>query len=486
LLRRGDRIDGRFEVEVLIGQGGLAEVYRVRHLELGSTHALKLLVWRRESLENRMVLEGRIQAQLRHPNVVAVTDLIRHEGRIGLLMEYVDHLTLDAYLKQHGALPMDESLELFAAILAGVTAAHDAGVLHRDLKPANVLLARVSRGLVPKVTDFGIAKVVKEDLGASATATGVAMGTPGYLAPEQVLDSADVDARADVFALGAILYELLAGRRAFADAEGEVAARATLENQAVPIDSLVPGCPLHVSRALTRALARRREDRFPDCREFARAVYADRPDLLMLVEGQQVAGPLTLHPHELPAPEVSRQSTSEVTLDPISRTDELLEEGIEAVAPEGPVGVARVTQSASSRPPPGPPRPWFLIGVIVAGLFLAGGLIFAIAQTSWTAVQEDAVALEGLWVGTADGKPFEVRFEGVDGWQVEAVASYRDQGSWVIVPMTGTFDPLGSRLDLTAAGGEVIYRGEVDGPRIQGTYRRRGQRDELPWEVVRQ
>ncbi|TNE92631.1 MAG: hypothetical protein EP330_01415 [Deltaproteobacteria bacterium] len=293
MLEPGALVDGRFVVEALIGQGGLAEVYRVRHAELGSLHALKLLVWKKKQLEERLLLEGRIQAQLRHPNVVSVTDLVRHDGQVGLLMEYVDHESLEDFVARAAPLPPGDALPLFAAILAGVTAAHDAGVLHRDLKPANVMLARSSSGILPKVADFGIAKVV-QDMQGGRTAAGVTMGTPGYLAPEQILDSADADRRADVFALGAILYEMLTGRRAFADEHGEVSVRSTLEGEVTPIDELVEALDDHVSQAIHQSLARDRESRFEDCRAFARALYPDRPQLLALVTGQHVGGPLSL------------------------------------------------------------------------------------------------------------------------------------------------------------------------------------------------
>ena len=178
MLEPGQRVDNRFEVRRLLGEGGLAQVYEVRHLELGSTHALKLLVWRKKSLAERLILEGRIQAQLKHPNVVAVTDIVRHEGQLGLLMEYVDHMTLESYLQRQGGLGVEDGLTMMAPILAGVTAAHDAGVTHRDLKPANVMLARTTNGMVPKVADFGIAKVVAEDA-EGKTGAGVTMGSPG-------------------------------------------------------------------------------------------------------------------------------------------------------------------------------------------------------------------------------------------------------------------------------------------------------------------
>jgi serine/threonine-protein kinase len=296
MLAPGQRVD-RYEVEALVGQGGLAEVYRVRHTELGSVHALKILLFRKKSLDERLLLEGRIQAQLRHPNVVAVTDVVRHDGQVGLLMEYVDHISLDELIEQRGWLPLPEALELFAPVLAGVHAAHAAGVLHRDLKPANIMLARTAGGLVPKVADFGIAKVVDDDM-VGSTREGTAMGTPGYMAPEQVLDAKTVDVRTDVFALGAILYELLTGRRAFADDAGEVTVRSTLEGTFLPLRDLVEEVPEHVDRAVSRALATDREARFPSVLEFAEALYADDPGLLPWIGGQVVGGgrPLSLDP----------------------------------------------------------------------------------------------------------------------------------------------------------------------------------------------
>ncbi|MFK7929832.1 MAG: protein kinase [Myxococcota bacterium] len=295
MLKTGLRIQERYEVEALVGQGGLAEVYRVRHVDLGSVHALKLLLFRKKSLADRLLLEGRIQAQLRHPNIVAVTDVVRHDGQYGLLMEYVDNVSLDELIDRRGFLPLDEALTFMAAVMAGVNAAHQAGVLHRDLKPANVLLARTPGGVVPKVADFGIAKVVSEDLEGS-TRQGVAMGTPGYMAPEQVLDARSVDARTDVFALGAILYELVSGRRAFADETGEVSVKSTLEGTFLPLSELVEDIPAHVAAAVARALSRDRADRPETVVEFAAQLLPEHPELLIQVTGPGTSVPISVDP----------------------------------------------------------------------------------------------------------------------------------------------------------------------------------------------
>lgn len=198
-----------------LGRGGMAVVYRVRHVQLGTAHALKVLYLPSAAIRDRLVQEGRIQAQLRHPNIVNVTDVVDVRGSPGLLMELVDGVPLDGLLAQR-RLSASQIDGLARGILAAVAEAHTRGLVHRDLKPQNVLIARSSSGAVAKVTDFGLARILAEgDEGERRTASGSTMGTPGYMAPEQFGATRDVDARADVFALGAVLYELAAGRRAF-------------------------------------------------------------------------------------------------------------------------------------------------------------------------------------------------------------------------------------------------------------------------------
>ncbi|HND31879.1 MAG TPA: serine/threonine-protein kinase, partial [Myxococcota bacterium] len=211
----GERIADRYQVEAQIGMGGIAAVYRVRHVQLGSEHAMKVLLFQRKGLDERLLLEGRIQAQIRHPNVVTVTDVVEHQGRMGLLMEYVEGQSLQGWLEEHHFMPLEQALPLFAQVLSGVGTAHAAGVLHRDIKPGNILLGRTPRGIVPKITDFGLAKVVLDGAPPGSTRDGSMMGTPGYMAPEQIRNAADTDLRADIFALAALLFDLLSGRPPF-------------------------------------------------------------------------------------------------------------------------------------------------------------------------------------------------------------------------------------------------------------------------------
>ncbi len=284
MLPIGDILQDRYQVEALLGSGGLADVYRVRHLALGSKHALKVLSWDRASIDRRLLLEGRIQAQLRHPNIVAVTDVLKVEGKAALLLDYVDGPTLDEFLAERDEpLPEAEALDLFAGILAAVVRAHDAGVLHRDLKPQNVLLETIGGRIIPKVADFGLAKIVEDEFAASNTRTNVTMGTPGYMAPEQVRDAASVDARTDVFALAVLLHEILTGERAFTDEAGHTTVTSTLEDEAPPLPDRVDE---RVRRTVEAALSHDPAGRPTDARALAELLFAGddprRRDVLAL------------------------------------------------------------------------------------------------------------------------------------------------------------------------------------------------------------
>lgn len=293
VLTPGGKVD-RFEVEAMLGKGGLAEVYRVRHEVLGSRFALKVVTVRGSAVGRRLLREGRIQSQLRHPNIVAVSDVIEFGGHCALVLEYVEGATLEQWIQRSGPMAMDTALELFAQVLAGVTAAHDNGVLHRDLKPGNVMLAPSSAGVMAKVTDFGIAKVLLDEPGAGDTMQGLVMGTPGYMAPEQCQDSSTVDARADLFALGAILYEMVTGTEAFVRHDFASTIAATLDGHFTPASELRPDLPAQVEHVINCLLRVEPEARFADGRAVATALFGDGSRLAEIVAGRQVSTPLPI------------------------------------------------------------------------------------------------------------------------------------------------------------------------------------------------
>jgi hypothetical protein len=261
-LKPGDRID-RFVVDGIIGVGGTATVYRVRHERLGTVHALKILAVASQAIRDRLVVEGQAQATMNHPNIVSVTDILDLDGSPGLLMEHIEGPSLeDALLEYDFSLADKESL--FLGILDGVEVAHAQGLVHRDLKLANVLLAPSPAGFVPKITDFGLAKVLYHKVGVAATQSGVAMGTPGFMAPEQVRDAGQVDQRADLFSLGCILYEMVSGERTFpGDEVLQIYINVTKANF-IPVRQHVPDLPDRFDTAIRGMLQKERDDRIPD------------------------------------------------------------------------------------------------------------------------------------------------------------------------------------------------------------------------------
>ena len=270
-LRPGDAV-GAYVVQDLLGQGGMAAVYRVRHAKLGSVHALKVVTVPSRSVMKRLMLEGQVQARLAHRNIVAVTDVIEVTGCPGLVMEYVRGPSLYE-LVYATKLPLDVVDGLVRGLLRGLAAAHADGLVHRDLKPANVLIAMEHDGLVPKIADFGLVKDVAEE--RSATKSGAFMGTPQYTAPEQIRSAKTVDARADLFAAGAILYELLTGQMAFPGEDLLVVFNHVASGTYEPLPSDLPE---RMRDAVTAALQPDPDQRVPSAEALLELWSGDVPD----------------------------------------------------------------------------------------------------------------------------------------------------------------------------------------------------------------
>ncbi len=205
-----ERLAGRYEILALIGVGGMGSVYRARDCELDETVALKVLrpeLARDPSMVERFRREVKLARKITHTSVARTFDLGEHNGERFLTMELIAGESLAALLARQGAMPIDTFIETVTTICAGLTAAHAAGVVHRDLKPDNVLVTPAGRVVI---TDFGIARAV--DPGVAHPTMGAAVGTPAYMSPEQVEAQPDVDARADIYALGAMMYEMLTGQ----------------------------------------------------------------------------------------------------------------------------------------------------------------------------------------------------------------------------------------------------------------------------------
>ena len=256
----GPLLANRYEILGLIGVGGMGSVYRARDRELEELVALKML--RKDLVSTPGILdrfrrEVKLARRVTHRNVARVFDIGEHQGDKFLTMELVDGESLGALVAREGALPLARVVELASGMCAGLTSAHAAGVVHRDLKPDNVLIAPDGRVVL---TDFGIARAFT-DAGANST-MGLLVGTPAYMAPEQVEGHQDIDARADIYALGVVLYELLTGHRAWPGESPLAVAAARLMADPPDPRRLCPALPDAVSALVLKCMARRREDRF--------------------------------------------------------------------------------------------------------------------------------------------------------------------------------------------------------------------------------
>ena len=287
-LEPGTLLDNRYEVVRPLATGGMATIYLVRHLGLESLHALKVpdpSLFHHPEARQRFTTEGRLQALLRHPHIVQVTDIVISPVP-GLVMEYVEGGTLDELRERlpGGRVELPLLKELFLPVLDAMAEAHGHRVVHRDLTPRNILVVRGQQGrLHPKVTDFGIAKVSQDTPDQKyRTRTGALLGTRPYMSPEQIRGATEVDARTDIFALGAILYEVVTGRVAFdADNDFELMKRIT-EGTYPPPEQVLPELPEGLRQCIRQALAVDPAERFQDCGAFRaaleRALEPPRPE----------------------------------------------------------------------------------------------------------------------------------------------------------------------------------------------------------------
>jgi serine/threonine-protein kinase len=260
----------RYHILKRIGEGGMGRVYLGEHVKMNRQCAIKVmspaLVNDAESAA-RFAREASSAARIIHPNVAAVFDYGESEGLIYLVMEYVDGQALSRILAREAPLSVERALELARQIADGLGAAHELGIIHRDLKPDNILVTRTRTGReVPKVVDFGIAKAVQDTTGESLTRTGLVIGTPEFMSPEQLLGD-PIDARSDLYALGCILHLMLTATPPFAASTREQMIKRRLSEDAPHVQAVDPGLPDSVDRIVERLLARSPADRYGSAAE---------------------------------------------------------------------------------------------------------------------------------------------------------------------------------------------------------------------------
>ena len=280
-LSTGQVLDGKYEILDKIGEGGMGEVYRARHLHLDEIRIIKVTkpdAAGEGGHPRRFQEEARLATLVRHPNVAALYDFSRQpDGWFYMVWEFIDGVTLEAWLRRRGKLPVARALDVARQVLAGLEEIHAQGIVHRDLSPDNIMLREGSGGrLQAKIIDLGIAKRVASE-SMQMTGTGLFLGKLKYCSPEQagaLASGQTVDERTDIYSFGAVLYEMLEGRAPFESATPEGYLGKHLHTPAPQLE--VAGLPRTLGPALAavvaKALEKKRERRFASAREFADAL----------------------------------------------------------------------------------------------------------------------------------------------------------------------------------------------------------------------
>ncbi len=256
----------RYEIKTLIGAGGMGSLYLARDTNPNTNRlvALKLLLANLDSgdLRERFAREARALASLNHPNIVDIYDSGEFQGSPFIVMEYVRGETLAEKIKRRAPMTLAQKLKLMAELCSGLQHAHDAGIIHRDIKPANLMVDRHGR---LKILDFGIARVSEglTRMGLQVTQLNMRIGTPGYMSPEQI-EGGEIDRRSDVFAVGAVCYELLTYREAFTGTNTRQVENKVLQTNPEPISSVIPDIDPQLEQIINRALAKDPNQRFQD------------------------------------------------------------------------------------------------------------------------------------------------------------------------------------------------------------------------------
>jgi serine/threonine-protein kinase len=278
LPKEGDLLAGKYRVERVLGQGGMGVVVAAQHLTLRQTVAVKLLLpeamERRDSVE-RFLREGRAAVSIQSEHIARVLDVgTLDSGQPFMVMEYLVGQDLGETVRSRGPLPISEAVDYVLQACEAIAEAHMLGIVHRDLKPANIFVTRRADGSpLVKVLDFGLSKVTKADtLEPSLTSANTVMGSPYYMSPEQVRSLKSIDARADIWALGVILYELVSGKRPFAEESlGALFVMIGAEPPA-PIRQYLPDIPPELEAIIYKCLEKAPANRYQTVAELARAL----------------------------------------------------------------------------------------------------------------------------------------------------------------------------------------------------------------------
>ncbi|MBN9663918.1 MAG: protein kinase [Acidobacteria bacterium] len=367
----GSRI-GDYEIISILGAGGMGKVYKVRNLLTERTEALKVLLMNageEQDQADRFLREIKVQARLTHRNIAGLHTALRVDNQVLMVMEYVEGTTLERLLKV-GPAPPQKAAELMVQVLSALAYAHGEGVIHRDLKPANIMVT--TEGVI-KLLDFGIAKLKQDQ---SLTKTGFTVGSLPYMSPEQIEGATDLDHRADIYALGISLYEIVTGRRPFRGDSDYSLMVAHLKEMPVPPIQVDPNVPQALNDIILTAIEKDRERRFQSAAAMLRAMES--------VLGGPISGATVTRPAVAAAPVTAAPAAQPPVMPPQT-----------VPPPVQPLSSSAFMQSPISAPAPEHPAPAYApaAGVPAAkplgnrGLYIAIGSLVTVAVLVVGAIQ---------------------------------------------------------------------------------------------------
>jgi len=371
--RLGSKLAGKYRLDRILGRGGFGVVYAGVHEWTGREIATKVLkheLGQQENFVKRFLQEARAAAALNHPNVVDILDLGQgKDGTVFMVLELLEGRDLGQVIEEQGPLTPEDTFAYIVPVMDALASAHDKGIVHRDLKPDNIFLSVNSKGeMIPKLLDFGIAKMAGS--GQTATSTGMIIGTPHYMAPEQARGLRDIGAPADVWSMGVVIWQCLSNQVPFDAGTPTGVIGAILTGHAPPFSSVKPDVPPHLAAAIDGALRADPAQRYPNMGAFIEALRgagvhvagtAPRPPSLQF-QTAQPGSPRTTPAHSATPPTKMMQT-------PAPRTGPYTPHPMAAMTPPGSTPYAAPVEAPKSKSP-------LLLGVAaIAALGLAGALV---------------------------------------------------------------------------------------------------------------